>query len=132
MANGKPKSTLRTLTSMLLAFESFVVFFGLLGAFGMKVADGATVWAIGLTLSVVMILTPGVLGRPGSYIFGWVLQAITLGLSIAICVANVVIGPIYIIVSVIFVGLWSWAVIAGTTIDAARKSYLETQAKLEN
>jgi len=132
MAKGKPRSTLRSLTSMLLAFESFVVFFGLLGAFGMKVADGPTVWAIGLTLSLVMILTPGILGRPGSYIFGWVLQAIVLALSIAICIANVVIGPIYIIVAVIFIGLWSWAVIAGTTIDAARKVYLENQAKLEN
>lgn len=132
MANAKPRSTLRSLTSMLLAFESFVVFFGLLGAFGMKVADGPTVWAIGLTLSVVMIATPGLLGRPGSYLFGWLLQAVVLGLSIAICVANVVIGPIYIIVAVIFIGLWSWAVIAGTTIDAARKVYLETQEQLNN
>lgn len=132
MANAKPRSTLRSLTSMLLAFESFVVFFGLLGAFGMKVADGPTVWAIGLTLSVVMIATPGLLGRPGSYLFGWLLQAVVLGLSIAICMANVVIGPIYIIVAVIFIGLWSWAVIAGTTIDAARKVYIETQEQLNN
>lgn len=129
MANAKPRSTLRSLTSMLLAFESFVVFFGLLAAFGMKVADGPTVWAIGLTLSLVMIATPGFLGRPGSYAFGWVLQAVVLGLSIAICVANVVIGPIFIIIAVVFVGLWTWAVVAGTTIDAARKAYFESQTQ---
>ena len=52
------KSTQRTLGSMLMAFESFVVFFATLVAFGLKVADGPTVWAIGLALSFLLIMTP--------------------------------------------------------------------------
>ncbi|MBU6144892.1 MAG: DUF4233 domain-containing protein, partial [Acidobacteria bacterium] len=42
------KSVRRQLGSIILAFESFVVFFGTLVAFGLKVADPATVWGFGL------------------------------------------------------------------------------------
>jgi hypothetical protein len=126
----KPKSTQRALGSMLLAFESFVVFFGLLATFNLPGMNGATVWAIGLALSVLMIATPGILGRRGSYLFGWMLQAAILVLSIVIATVVPFAGGVCILVSVIFIGLWSWAMIAGTGIDAARKVYLEGQALL--
>lgn len=121
----KQKSTKRALGSMALAFESFVVFFSTLAAFGLKVADPAIVWSVGLTLSFVMILTPAVLGRKGSYAFGWALQVITLFLSIATIFANTV-GYFFLIGSFIFIGLWGWGMIAGATIDAARKAYQKT------
>ena len=128
---AKPKSTQRALGSMLLAFESFVVFFGLLATFNLPGMDGPTVWAIGLTLSVLMIATPGILGRKGSYLFGWILQATVLVLSVMIATVVPFAGGVCILVAVIFVGLWAWAMIAGTGIDAARKVYLEGQALLE-
>ena len=77
-----------------------------------------------------MILTPAILGKPGSYIWGWALQVSALVLSIAVSVINPTVGAVYIIVSVIFIGLWIWAMVAGAGIDAARKVYLETQALL--
>jgi hypothetical protein len=126
----RQKSTQRALASMLFAFEAFVVFFGVLGTFMLKGFDGPTVWSIGLTLSVLMILTPAILGKPGSYIWGWALQVSALVLSIAVSVINPTVGAVYIIVSVIFIGLWIWAMVAGAGIDAARKVYLETQALL--
>ena len=121
----KQKSTKRALGSMALAFESFVVFFSMLAAFGLRVAEPALVWSVGLTLSFVMILTPAILGRKGSYAFGWALQVITLFLSIAIIFANTV-GYIFLIGSLIFIGLWGWAMIAGSTIDAARRAYVKS------
>ena len=107
------RSVRRTLGSMVLAFESFVVFFGTLAAFGLKVADGPTVWAFGLTFSAVLILTPGYLGKPGSYWFGWALQILLLVVSFLV--------PWMLLISIIFVGFWGWAMIAGYTIDLANK-----------
>jgi len=108
------RSVRRTLGSMVLAFESFVVFFGTLVAFGLKVADGPTVWGFGLAFSAVLILTPGFLGKPGSYWFGWALQILLLVVSFLV--------PWMLLISIIFVGFWGWAMIAGYTIDLANKN----------
>jgi len=108
------RSVRRTLGSMVLAFESFVVFFGTLVAFGLKVADGPTVWGFGLAFSAVLILTPGYLGKPGSYWFGWALQVLLLVVSVLV--------PWMLLISIIFVGFWGWAMIAGYTIDLAKKN----------
>jgi predicted membrane protein len=99
---------------MVLAFEAFVVFFGTLAAFGLKVADGPVVWGFGLTFSAILILTPGYLGKPGSYWFGWALQVILLVVSFMI--------PWALMIAIIFVGFWGWAMIAGYTIDLAKKN----------
>jgi len=109
------RSIRRTLGSMVLACEAFVAFFGTLIAFGLKVAPAPTVWAFGLTFSAILILTPGYLGRRGSYWFGWFLQ-------LALLVVSFYVDFWMIIVSMIFVGLWGWAMIAGSTIDLARKA----------
>ena len=108
------RSVRRTLGSMVLAFESFIVFFGTLAAFGLKVADGPTVWTIGLLLSIVLIITPAYLGKPGSYWFGWALQIVLLVVSFFV--------PWMLLVAIIFVGFWGWAMIAGYTIDLAKKA----------
>ncbi len=108
------RSVQRSLGSMVLAFESFVVFFGTLVAFGLKVADAATVWTFGLIFSTVLILTPGFLGRKYSYIFGSLLQVLLLVVSFYV--------PWMLLISIIFVGFWCWAMIAGATIDLANKA----------
>lgn len=114
------KSTQRTLGSMLMAFESFVVFFATLVAFGLKVADGPTVWAIGLALSFLLIMTPAILGKKFSYAWGWFLQIVVVALGIWV--------PLMYVIGGIFVCLWAWAMIAGGTIDKAR-AVLDRQAE---
>lgn len=126
----KTKSLKRSLGSMALAFESFVVFFAMLAAFGLKLADGATIWVIGLSISIVMILLPGVLGKKGSYAFGWALQALLLGISI-FTIFYSPLGYGYLVFSLIFIGVWAWAMIAGSTVDAANR-VLENQSNEEN
>lgn len=108
------KSVKRQLGSMILAFEAFVVFFGTLVAFGLKIAEPQLVWGFGLAFSAVLILTPGYLGRKGSYIFAWALQVLLLVVSFFI--------PWMLLIAIIFVGLFGWAMIAGATIDLARKA----------
>ena len=126
----KTKSLKRSLGSMALTFESFVVFFGMLAAFGLQLADGVTVWAIGLSISIVMILLPGVLGKKGTYAFGWALQALVLGISI-FTIAYSPLGYGYLVFSLIFIGVWAWAMIAGSTVDAANR-VLEIQLNEQN
>lgn len=114
------KSTKRALSSILMAFESLVVFFATLVAFGTKVLgpttdDAAKVWAVGLTLSVLFILTPAILGKPGSYVFGWVLQVAVVFIGVWV--------PLMYVVGGIFLCLWIWAMVAGGTIDKARAAY---------
>jgi len=108
---------------MLMAFESFVVFFATLVGFGLKVADAASVWTVGLGLAILLILTPGVLGRRGSYVWGWILQ------FAVVCTGFWV--PMMFFVGGIFVCLWAWAMIAGSTIDKAR-AVLDGQVNPEN
>ena len=126
----KTKSLKRSLGSMALAFESFVVFFGMLAAFGLRLADGVTIWVTGLTISIIMILLPGVLGKKGTYAFGWGLQALVLGISI-FTIAYSPLGYGYLVFSLIFIGVWAWAMIAGSTVDAANR-VLESQLNDQN
>jgi hypothetical protein len=116
----RTKSTKRALSSILMAFESLVVFFATLVAFGTKVLGptnehAATVWAVGLSLSVLFILTPAILGKPGSYAFGWVLQVAVIFIGVWV--------PLMYVVGGIFLCLWIWAMVAGGTIDKARAAY---------
>jgi Protein of unknown function (DUF4233) len=114
------RSTKRALSSILMAFESLVVFFATLVAFGTKALgpsteNAATVWAAGLTLAVIFIVTPALLGKPGSYVFGWMLQIIVIFTGVWV--------PLMYVVGGIFLCLWIWAMVAGGTIDKARAAY---------
>ena len=115
-------STQRTLGSMALAFESFVIFFATLVAFGLKIAEPGLVWGFGLGMSLVAILLPAVLGKPGGYAIGWALQVLALVLSIVLTIANPA-GWVCVLISVLFFGLWGWAMVAGFTIDKARTAF---------
>jgi hypothetical protein len=115
---------------MALAFESFVVFFAMLAAFGLRLADGVTIWTIGLSISIFMILLPGVLGKKGTYAIGWALQVLLLGISI-FTIAYSPLGYGYLVFSIIFIGIWAWAMIAGSTVDAANR-VLQNQTNEQN
>ena len=116
------RSTKRALSSMLLVFEAGVVFFAMLVAFGLKVADGPTVWAIGLSLTLLLMVTPAILGKKFSYGWGWFLFFVVVALGIWV--------PLMYVLGAIFVCLWAWAMIAGGTIDKAR-AVLDAQAAKE-
>lgn len=123
------KSLQRALGAIVLAFESFIVFFGTLVSFGLKIAAPEVVWAVGLTLAIVMIMTPAVLGRRGGYIFGSALQAVVLFISIWTIFQDPA-GYVFLIIAIIFVGLWAWAMIAGATIDAAKRALARQNEQL--
>ena len=112
-------STKRTLGSMLMAFEAFVVLFATLVAFGLKAADTTVVWVVGLAFALLLIATPAVLGKRGSYVWGTILQ-------VGIVLTGIWV-PLMWILGGILLCLWAWALIAGSTIDKARANYLKLQ-----
>jgi hypothetical protein len=126
MAN---KSLQRALGAIVLAFESFIVFFGTLVSFGLKIAAAELVWAVGLSLAIVMIMTPAILGRRGGYIFGSALQVVVLFISIWTIFRDPA-GYVFLIIAIIFIGLWAWAMIAGATIDAAKRALARQNEQL--
>ena len=126
----KNKSAQRSLGSLTLAFQSFIIFFGMLAAFGLKLGGGATIWVIRRSVFIISIALPGVLGKNWSYYLGWALQVFLLGLSIYTIVYHWL-GYVFLVFSFIFIGLWGWAMIAGKTIDTANR-VLEAQNNDQN
>ena len=109
----KNRSTKATLGSLVMVFQSVVVFFATLVGFGLQVyPEPAVIWGVGLSISVVLMLFPAVLGKPGSYLLGWILQGVVVSLGIWV--------PLMYGLGAIFLAMWAWGMIAGGTIDKAR------------
>jgi hypothetical protein len=107
------RSTKATLGSLVMVFESVVVFFATLVGFGLQVyPDPAVIWGVGLGISVILMIFPLFLGKPGSYLLGWVLQLLVLSLGLWV--------PLMYLLGAVFLGMWAWGMIAGGTIDKAR------------
>jgi len=116
------RSTKATLGSLVMVFQSVVVFFATLVGFGLQVyPDPAVIWGVGLGLSVLLMIFPAILGKPGTYLFGWILQGVVLSLGIWV--------PLMYLLGAIFLAMWAWGMIAGGTIDKARaaKSKLDLE-----
>ncbi len=119
---AKAKSSKRALAAIVLSFQSFVIFFATLAAFGLKVSGAQEnlpapewIWAIGLSFALLAIITPVALKHPAGYWLGWLVQA-------ALLVSGFWLWGMFVIGSIL-VGLWIWALIAGGTIDRARANY---------
>lgn len=107
------RSTKATLGSLVMVFQSVVVFFATLVGFGLQVyPDPAVIWGVGLGLSVLLMIFPAVLGKPGTYLIGWILQLVVILLGIWV--------PLMYVLGIVFMGMWAWGMIAGGTIDKAR------------
>jgi hypothetical protein len=107
------RSTKATLGSLVMVFQSVVVFFATLVGFGLQVyPDPAVIWGVGLGLSVLLMIFPAVLGKRGTYLVGWILQVLVISLGIWV--------PLMYVLGVVFLGMWAWGMIAGGTIDKAR------------
>jgi nitric oxide reductase large subunit len=118
----KNKSTKRLLASIVLSFQSIVIFFATLTAFGLKMADPSAalpevelIWGIGLSFALLAIVTPAFLRHPAGYWLGWLVQA-------ALLVSGFWLWGMFVI-GAILVGLWIWGMVAGATIDKARQNY---------
>lgn len=118
------RTTKATLGSLVMVFESVVVFFATLVAFGLEVyPDPVVIWITGISLSVILMLFPAVLGKPFTYVIGWALQLIVLALGVWV--------PLMYLLGGVFLVMWAWGMIAGGTIDKARAARARLDSEAE-
>lgn len=118
-AGPAPRSLQRSLASIVLAFEIFVVFLAALAIWGLAV-DGATpfglprwtILVVGGVLLVATIVTIGLLRHRWAYGLGWAIQIVIL--------ASGILNPAMFIVGVVFGGMWAYCMIVGARIDRNR------------
>jgi hypothetical protein len=110
----RPRGAAESLGSVVLAFESIIVFLGGLVVYGLQALPASIPpwWGIvaGTVLAVVMMLTTRVLRHRWGIVLGWVLQVIVAlgGLLV----------PALFLVALIFGGMWAYATIKGASLDA--------------
>jgi Protein of unknown function (DUF4233) len=116
-----------SLGSIVLAFESIIVFLGGLAIFGLKALPESIPpwWGIvaGTVLAVVMILTARVLRYRWGIILGWVLQVIVALGGFFV--------PALFFIALVFGGMWAYATIKGASLDA-RNARLAAEADTAN
>jgi hypothetical protein len=96
---------MRTLAASVLLGEAFVVFFATLVAKDLSDLDGSTVWLVGGGGAVACLVVAGLLGRPGGYVLGSVLQVLVIAAGIVV--------PVMFFLGVVFAVLWCLAIYLG-------------------
>ena len=123
----RARGAAESLGSIVLAFESVIVFLGGLAVYGLRAlpAQIPPWWGIvgGAVLAVVMLLTARVLRYRWGIVLGWVLQGI-------IALAGFLVPALF-LVALIFGGMWGYATIKGASLDA-RNARLASEADTAN
>ncbi|WP_434969402.1 DUF4233 domain-containing protein [Microbacterium sp. bgisy207] len=103
-----------SLGSVVLGFESIIVFLGGLVVYGLRVLpEGIEPWwgiVGGSVLALLMIVTSGLLRHSWAVVVGWLLQFVVLLGGFLV--------PTLFVVALIFGGMWAYATIKGAALDA--------------
>ena len=103
-------SVRQSLASIVLVFESVVMFFAALVIFGLKALPAPLALGGGAVVCALLLATSLIVMRFGrGYALGWVLQAVI--------VAACFLVPMLAIVAVVFIGLWVYVLVKGAQID---------------
>lgn len=100
------------MAATVLVFEAMVVVFASLVAKDLSALSTTQAVGGGALLAVVLVLSSGVLGRPGGYWWGSLLQVAV--------VATGAVVPVMIGIGLLFTGLWVAALVIGTRIERER------------
>ena len=104
-----PRSVKRSLASIVLGFETIVVFLAALVIFGLGTLPWALVLGGGAALCLALVAVIGLLRFKWAYLIGWILQAII--------VATGFLNPVMFFVGALFAAMWTYCMISGTRID---------------
>lgn len=109
----RPRGAAESLATIVLGFESIVVFLGGLVVYGLKALPASLDprWGIvaGAVVALLMILTTRVVRYRWGIVLGWALQAIVL--------LGAFLVPALAIVALIFGGMYGYATIKGAALD---------------
>ncbi|MFB2556278.1 DUF4233 domain-containing protein [Herbiconiux liangxiaofengii] len=112
-------SVRQSLASIVLGFESIVMFFAALVIFGLKALPAPLALGGGAALCLLLIANVALLKFRWGYALGWVLQAVI--------VATCFLVPTLAIVAAIFIGLWVYCMIKGAQIDREKAAWAAAQ-----
>lgn len=104
-----PRSVKRSLASIVLGFETIVVFLAALVVFGLGTLPWALALGGGAALCLALVAVIGLLRFKWAYLIGWILQAII--------VATGFLNPVMFFVGALFAAMWTYCMISGTRID---------------
>jgi hypothetical protein len=102
-------SVQRSLGSIVLGFESVIVFLAALVAFGLKAVPPVPALVGGAVLCLALVGTAGLLRYRWGFIVGWVLQVLIL--------ASALLVPLMLVVVAVFGSMWVYCMIRGAKID---------------
>ena len=106
------RSIRRSLCAAMLVLQAVVLFLVGVVTIGMTDLGAGTSLAGGLGLALLCVVVAGMLGRPGGYAAGWVLQGVSVALGLVVTVMF--------FLGVVFAALWAGAYFLGATIDRER------------
>lgn len=107
-------------TQTILVLEAFVVLFATLAVHGLRVYPTGPVWLVGGVLLVLLLVASGLVGRPGGYVVGWVLQGWLVAAALLVPAGA---RDLAVITVLVFVALWAVALRLGGRIDRERAEY---------
>ncbi|MFC4225335.1 DUF4233 domain-containing protein [Lysinibacter cavernae] len=121
-----PRSTKRSLASIVLGFELIIVFLAGLTLFGLDAIQPVPrEWALygGIALCVLTVLAMAMLRSPVGYWLGWFVQAALMSTGLFV--------PIMFIAGGLFVALWTYCMIIGEKLDRQTRAYIEAEDRLQ-
>jgi hypothetical protein len=120
----RPRGAAESLATIVLAFESVVVFLGGLAIYGLKaLPDSVDQWwgiVAGVVVAVLMILTTRVVRYPWGIALGWALQVVVA--------LGAILVPSLGLVALIFGGMYGYATIKGASLDRRKAQSLAESA----
>jgi hypothetical protein len=110
----RQRSVTELLTSVVLGFESVVIFLAALVMFGLKSLPPVVALAGGWSLALVMLIAVGLLRWRAGIIIGSALQLVVIGLGF-------VQGAMF-FVGILFAAMWAFALISGARLERKGQS----------
>ena len=106
---ARPRSVKRSLASIVLGFETIVVFLAALVFFGLGALPPVFALGGGALLCVIMLATIALLQYQWAYAVGWAIQAII--------VLSGFLNPVMFFIGAIFAAMWVYCMVNGSRID---------------
>ncbi|MBM7472732.1 DUF4233 domain-containing protein [Subtercola frigoramans] len=105
----RQRSVRESLASIVLGFESVIMFLATLAVFGLKALPPFVALGGGAALCILLLATIPLLSRPIGIIMGWTLQGLIL--------ASALLVPLMLVVAVLFGTMWIYCMVKGARID---------------